>query len=59
VLIQQFVLPGDGSGTGSGQNGLGPNTMLSLAERMFRVGIDCLVAKVSATLLVGGGGFGS
>lgn len=50
ILIQSFVIPGDGSGVGSGENGLADNTVLTLAERMFRVGIDCLLAKVTATV---------
>lgn len=50
VMIQTIVIPGDGSGVGSGENGLADNTMVGLAERMFRVGVDCLVAKVSATV---------
>jgi hypothetical protein len=50
VSIQSFVIPGDGSGIGSGENGLADNTVLSLVERMYRVGVDCLLAKVSATL---------
>lgn len=52
IMIQTYVLPGDGSGTESGENGLADNTVLSLAERMFRVGVDCLAAKVDATLWV-------
>jgi hypothetical protein len=50
IMVQTFVMPGDGSGTGSGENGLAPNTVLSLAERIFRVGVDCFVAKVAATV---------
>jgi hypothetical protein len=50
VNVNTYVLPGDGSGVGSGENGLAHNTALSLAERMYRVGIDCLLAKVSATV---------
>lgn len=50
VLIQSIVLPGDGSGIGSDENGLPDNTVISLAERMFRVGVDCLAAKVTATV---------
>lgn len=48
--VQSYVLPGDGSGTGDGQNGLTHNTVISLTERMYRVGIDCFAAKVSATV---------
>jgi hypothetical protein len=59
VSIQTFVVPGDGSGTGSDENGLTDNTVVGLVERMFRVGIDCFVAKVTATVpAVTGGGFG-
>lgn len=50
VLVQSFVMPGDGSGTGSGENGLADNTVLTLAERMFRVGVDCFSAQVTATV---------
>jgi hypothetical protein len=50
VEVQTFVIPGDGSGDGSGQNGLTDNTSLALVERMYRVGIDCLLAKVTATV---------
>jgi hypothetical protein len=50
IMVQTFVIPGDGSGIGSGENGLSDNTVLSLAERMFRVGVDCLVASVTATV---------
>lgn len=50
VMIQSVVIPGDGSGIGSGENGLADNTVVGLAERMFRVGVDCLVAKVAATV---------
>lgn len=59
--FQEPVLPGDGSGTGSGENGLEDNTGIALVERMYRVGVDCLVAKVtgSVTNLSGGAGFGN
>lgn len=50
VNVQSYVLPGDGSGTGSGENGLSDNTVIGLAERMFRVGVDCFVAKVTGTV---------
>ena len=43
--FQSLVLPGDGSGTGSGENGLSDNTSIALVERMFRVGVDCFVAE--------------
>ena len=47
VNIQTYVLPGDGSGVGSGENGLADNTVISLAERMYRVAVDCFVAKAT------------
>jgi len=50
VDIQSYVIPGDGSGLGSDENGLADNTVIALAERMYRVGIDCLLAKVTATV---------
>lgn len=50
INVQAYVVPGDGSGIGSDQNGLSDNTVISLAERMYRVGIDCLLAKVTATV---------
>lgn len=55
VMIQTYVLPGDGSDA----YGLSDNTVVALAERMFRVGIDCFVAKVSGTISTGGGGMGT
>lgn len=55
-----MVIPGDGSGVGSGENQLADNTVLGFVERAYRVGVDCFVAKVTATLpgTVDGGGFG-
>jgi hypothetical protein len=50
VDLSQYVIPGDGSGLGSGENGLADNTVIALAERMYRVGVDCLVANVTATV---------
>lgn len=47
---QQHVLPGDGSGIGSDENGLSDNTVITLVERMYRVAIDGFVATVTATL---------
>ena len=44
-----IVLPGDGSGTGSGQNGLSDNTVVNLVERMYRVGVDCFTAQITAS----------
>lgn len=49
ISIQQYVLPGDGSGVGSDENGLPDNTVVALVERMYRVGIDCFVAKITGT----------
>lgn len=45
-----YVLPGDGSGLGSDQNGISDNTVLATADRLYRVGVDCFVAKVSGTV---------
>ena len=42
------VLPGDGSGVGSDQNGLSDNTVVNLVERMYRVGVDCFTAQITA-----------
>lgn len=50
VTYHQHVIPGDGSGVGSDENGLEPNTVITLAERLYRVAIDCMVAKVTATV---------
>jgi hypothetical protein len=47
---QTYVLPGDGSGIGSDENGLADNTVITLVERMFRVGVDCFVAKATGRL---------
>lgn len=41
-----FVLPGDGSNA----RGFDDNTVLALAERMFRVGVDCFTAKATGTV---------
>lgn len=46
VGVQSYVLPGDGSN----DRGFDDNTVLSLAERMFRVGVDCFVAKATGTV---------
>jgi hypothetical protein len=45
-----MVIPGDGSGVGSDENGLADNTVLGFAERAYRVGIDCFVAKATGTV---------
>lgn len=50
ISIQSYVLPGDGSGTGSGDNGLSDNTVISMVERMYRAAVDCFVAKATATV---------
>lgn len=50
LSFQTYTLPGDGSGTGSGENGLADNTSIALVERMFRVGIDCFSAKATANV---------
>jgi hypothetical protein len=47
LTFHEYTLPGDGSGTGSDQNGLADNTSIALVERMFRVGIDCFAAKAT------------
>lgn len=48
--FQNYVLPGDGSGTGSGENGLGHNTTIALVERQFRVGVDCFTAMATGRI---------
>lgn len=50
VSVQTYVVPGDGSGLGSDENGLADNTVLALVERMFRVAVDCFVAKATGTV---------
>lgn len=50
VHEQQYVVPGDGSGIGSGENGLADNTVVTLAERMFRVGVDAVLGKAEGTV---------
>lgn len=50
LVFQQITIPGDGSGLGSDENGLADNTSIVLVEGLYRVGIDCLVAKVEATV---------
>lgn len=47
---QQMVLPGDGSGKGVGENGLSDNTVVTLAERMYRVAYDGDAIKITATV---------
>lgn len=48
--FQQHVIPGDGSGVGSDENGLSDNTVVTLVERQYRVTVDCYVAKITATV---------
>lgn len=43
-----YVIPGDGSGAGSDENGLAHNTVVGLVERMFRIGVDGFVASITA-----------
>lgn len=50
IELTEVVRPGDGSGMGSDQNGLEPNTTISLAERMYRVAVDCFVVKATGTV---------
>jgi hypothetical protein len=58
LTVNSMTMPNDGSGTGSDQNGLAPNTVIALVERMFRVAVDGFVAKCIATVpSVTGGGF--
>lgn len=51
VDIQSFVLPGDGSGIGSDENGLADNTAVTLLERMYRVAVDCFAAKATGVVI--------
>lgn len=56
LSFSEIVVPGDGSGEGSDMNGLGDNTGIALVERMFRVGVDCFVAKATGSGGTGSGG---
>lgn len=47
---QQMVRPGDGSGLGSDENALSDNTVITLAERMYRVAVEGPVLSVDATV---------
>ena len=47
---QQMVLPGDGSGLGSDENGLSDNTVITLVERAYRVAVDGFVASVTVSV---------
>lgn len=58
VEVHQYpVLPGDGlSDTGSDDpNQFGDNSMLALAEQVYRVAIDCFVIKVTGSISASGG----
>lgn len=58
ISVGSITMPNDGSGTGSDENGLAPNTAIALVERVFRVAVDEFVAKATATVpAVTGGGF--
>lgn len=59
----EYMLPGQIQTLGE-DTALSENTVLTLAERMFRVVVDCYVAHASGTLSAvsgtsGGGGFGA
>ena len=43
VDVSTFVIPGDGTDAA-----IGDNSVLSLTERMYRVAVDCFVAKATA-----------
>lgn len=47
---QQIVIPGDGSGTGSDENGVAENSVIALNERLYRVAVDCFAAQVTAVM---------
>jgi len=64
VDVNAYVLHGDGlvTETASGNN-FTDNSQLALAERMFRVAVDCFTAKATGSIASagaegGGGGFG-
>jgi hypothetical protein len=50
LKFQSRVIPGDGNGTGSDETGIPENSVLTLAERLFRVAVDCFVAKATGTV---------
>lgn len=50
IEVQSTVIPGDGSGRGSDENGLSDNTVVTLAERLYRVAVDGFVASVTAAV---------
>lgn len=47
IDVHAYVIPGDGNGVGSDETGLADNTQIALAERMFRVAIDCYLTKIT------------
>lgn len=47
LSFHSYVLPGDGSGTGSDENGLPHNTSIALVERMYRAAVDCFAIKAT------------
>ena len=51
IEVNAYVMPGDGlvTETDSG-NDFTDNTSIALAERMYRVAVDCFTAKVTATV---------
>lgn len=61
VSHSAIVIPGDGSGIGSDQNGIGDNTGIALVEREYRAAVDCFVAKATGSASAAGssGGFGN
>lgn len=50
IAANTIVMHGDGSGTEEDQNGLEENTVIALVERMYRVAVDCFVAKATARM---------
>lgn len=53
--FRSIVLPGDGSGVNDPlnndfRNNLSDNTVINLVERMYRVGVDCFTAQITATM---------
>ena len=50
VELSSYTIPGDGSGTGSDENGLSDNTRVALVERMYRVAVDGFIASVEGTV---------
>lgn len=50
LTFQNRVIPGDGNGLGSDETGIPDNSVLTLAERLFRVAVDCFVAKATGTV---------